>query len=578
MDVISPPTKPLQKHGRRHKYSSLIARTREWPIVQLSRERRTFIRAVSEEVYEHFHAEWKDLKVLRRRLEETIYAEKLRVARYNWRIDRALRESTFWAECERQLFLPNDGSRADEKKQLESILSLIIKHYTQEMIGKFRHGHYRLVKRLVVSIFTRLLNTAQLPFWRLLTGKRLQLIDKMQIVGNVEQLRSLAQRGILIIAPTHFSHVDSVLLGWLMRHLGLPPLLYGAGINLFNMRFFAYFMHRSGAYKIDRRKKNPIYLETLKTFSKRIIKYGCHSLFFPGGTRSRSGSIEKNLKLGLLNTAISAQREFCKENELQDNPLNTLPKVFLVPIVINYHFVLEAPSLIKEYLRAKGKSRYYEEEDVYSTSYKILKFLITFLSKGSELSVSIGRGLDVLGNYVNDKGESIDAQGRTIDIQDYFLRHNHIEANKQREHEYSRRLSSRLIEEFYKNNQVLSSHVVAFVAWRLLFRENVRSDRYDLLRLPAKEIQIPVSTLEAGVGRIQEALRELEAEGEVRCAPTLRLAPEAIIKEGVAQCGVYHSKRPLFFKRDKESVGTQDLACLLYYHNRLTGYGLEELL
>ena len=31
------------------------------------------------------------------------------------------------------------------------------------------------------------------------------------------------------------------------------------------------------------------------------------SLFFPGGTRSRSGGIEKHLKLGLLGTALDAQ-------------------------------------------------------------------------------------------------------------------------------------------------------------------------------------------------------------------------------------------------------------------------------
>ena len=39
--------------------------------------------------------------------------------------------------------------------------------------------------------------------------------------------------------------------------------------------------------------------ETLKTFSRASLIRGCHSLFYPGGTRSRSGSINDNLKLGL---------------------------------------------------------------------------------------------------------------------------------------------------------------------------------------------------------------------------------------------------------------------------------------
>ena len=88
----------------------------------------------------------------------------------------------------------------------------------------------------------------------------------------------------------------------------MPPFIYGAGLNLFNISIFAYFMNALGAYKVDRRKKNLMYLETLKTYSKEAIQFGCHSLFFPGGTRSRSGIIESRLKLGLLSTAIEAQR------------------------------------------------------------------------------------------------------------------------------------------------------------------------------------------------------------------------------------------------------------------------------
>ena len=39
-----------------------------------------------------------------------------------------------------------------------------------------------------------------------------------------------------------------------------------------------------------------MYLETLKTYTEEAIINDCHNLFYPGGTRSRSGSIEKNLK------------------------------------------------------------------------------------------------------------------------------------------------------------------------------------------------------------------------------------------------------------------------------------------
>ena len=72
-------------------------------------------------------------------------------------------------------------------------------------------------------------------------------------------------------------------------------------------------------------------------------------------------------------------------------------KIFIVPAVINYHFTLEAPLLIKQYLSQKGKERYYVEQDAYSTSYKVLTFLLKFFARGSNISVNIGRGMDVFG-------------------------------------------------------------------------------------------------------------------------------------------------------------------------------------
>ena len=87
------------------------------------------------------------------------------------------------------------------------------------------------------------------------------------------------------MVPTHFSNLDSILIGWVIHVLGLPPFIYGAGLNLFNIKILAYFMNSLGAYKVDRRKKNPIYLEALKSYSNLAIQEGAHSLFFPGGTR-----------------------------------------------------------------------------------------------------------------------------------------------------------------------------------------------------------------------------------------------------------------------------------------------------
>ena len=132
--------------------------------------------------------------------------------------------------------------------------------------------------------------------------------------------------------------------------MNIPAFAYGAGLNLYDMEIFAYYMNRLGAYRVDRRKKNPIYLETLKGMASLSLIEGVNHIFFPGGTRSRSGAIEDKLKLGLLNSVIDAQRH-CLVNNLNQ-------KIFIVPLTLGYHFVIEAGSLIEQNLRIEGKESY----------------------------------------------------------------------------------------------------------------------------------------------------------------------------------------------------------------------------
>src|SRR5690606_21501052 len=148
------------------------------------------------------------------------------------------------------------------------------------------------------------------------------------------------------------------------------------------------------------------------------------------------------LKLGLLSTAIEAQRANYQKG-LED----ISGKVFIVPVTINYHFVLEAPSLIKEYLNLPGQERYYQETDEFSNYYKISNFLIKFFTKGSDISVSICRAKVILGNYVDAEGNSLDNHGRIIDCKDYFLSDGRITVDKQRENEYIHNLGKRIVEE-----------------------------------------------------------------------------------------------------------------------------------
>lgn len=544
----------------------------EWPVVALSQNREEFVKAVAEESISRIKALAPTREALIEEIETTVFREKLRIKRNPWAVDPE-DEERFLSSIKARLLdiSQNNPPKEEIDEMLDEMLYEIVFRYSDEIAGNFKKTRYRMARSIVTFGFARLLNASRARgFWSIFKTK-FTLQDKIHITGEVEQLRTLARKGTIIMVPTHFSNLDSILIGWVINALGLPAFIYGAGLNLFNIKIFAYFMNSLGAYKVDRRKKNALYLETLKTYSSMAIQRGCHSLFFPGGTRSRSGQIEKRLKLGLLSTAIEAQRV-----NYQKGKRDALEKIFVVPVTLNYNFVLEAPSLISQYLKLQGQERYYVENDEYSTSYKISAFLVKFFTKGSHISVSIGKAMDVLGNYVDIQGNSYDKNNRVIDTQEYFTQDGRIiSQNQQREDEYTRMLSERIVEEFHRINKVFASHLVAFTAFEIFRKKYSKLDLYNLLRLPEDELFIPFDEFKATFNNLLEKVHQMKNEGKVDISPYLTGDPDEIIAHGMKNVGMYHAKRPLIVDKAR-NVTTQDLNLLFYYHNRLVGYNLEK--
>jgi glycerol-3-phosphate O-acyltransferase len=562
----------LEEKYIKHRYEPILPSKNEWPVVKLARERKEFVKKVAELAEERILSQTgNNPEILREELETTLYREKLRVKQNPWVVDPD-DEGEFWGEVKSSLLTVNaESKKVSRFEGYKSVLNKITNRYAEEIASNFKATHYKFTRSVVTYGFSRLLNAARVKGFKSLFSNQFSLQDKIQITGETEQIRDLATKGTIVMVPTHFSNLDSILIGWIISVLGLPPFIYGAGLNLFNISIFAYFMNALGAYKVDRRKKNLMYLETLKTYSKEAIQFGCHSLFFPGGTRSRSGMIESRLKLGLLSTAIEAQRA-----NYQAGITDISGKIFIVPVTINYHFVLEAPGLIRDHLSITGQERYYKENDEFSSSYKISKFLVKFFTKGSDISVSIGKAMDVLGNYVDKDGRTIDKNGRQIDTSDYFTSDGVVTIDTQREEEYTNMLGKRIVEEFHKINRVFSSHLVAFTAFELIKSENKKLDLFELLRLPEEDLVIDYEVFKESCQRVLTTVYELKAQGLINTAPHLNTTIDEIILHGMDNVGMYHAKRPLI-RDENGAITTQDMSLLYFYHNRLTGYGLEKL-
>ncbi|MGB0932263.1 MAG: 1-acyl-sn-glycerol-3-phosphate acyltransferase, partial [Chitinophagales bacterium] len=458
----------------------------------------------------------------------------------------------------------------------EAIFDDIISRYAHEIVGNFRPKTYHLASKVLPRFLSRLLNPLSS---RKILKVKYRLKDRLKIIGQIELIRELATKGTLVVVPTHFSNLDSIMVGWSLHTIGLPAFLYGAGLNLFNSRVFGYFMGRLGAYRLDRRKKNPLYMEALKMYSQIVVERGCHSLFFPGGTRSRSGSIESRLKLGLLGTIVEAQRRnFVTEiPKYGKEPANRGNKIFIVPLTLNYHFVLEAKRLIDQHLKQSGKDKYYIDKDVFPSSKKAYEFAKSMMGERSEIILSFGKPIDIFGHPVDAEGNSLDTNGNPVDIQNYFVSDGNMQEDKQRDEEYTRLLGEHILKQFYQYNVVLSSDLIAFIAFELLKKRNPQFDIFGLLRLPEEERIIPYDDFVAIVEKIRKELNLRTKLGELKIADHLNTDIHRLINHGMSNIGLYHTERPIR-KTEGGDITSDNMNLLYYYHNHLLGYELEKLI
>ena len=546
----------------------IIPDIHQWPIYRLSADREGFLDEVKQRTIEKLKSRYPDEKTLRDELAKVLYQERIRLTEKPWKADPP-DERQFWNGIKSKFIkLDHLGERPGGLNE-EVLLDEILERYSNEIVGLFEPGAFNFARAILPQFFGRVLSAAPGKWFKTIGGNVKTIHEKIPITGDIEKIRHLATKGTIVVVPTHFSNMDSIMIGWILNEIGLPAFTYGAGLNLFSIGLLSYFMSRLGAYKLDRRKKNSVYLELLKNYSTVALQRGAHSIFFPGGTRSRSGSLEKKLKLGLLGTAVEAQKQHFK-----NYPEELAPRVYIVPCVINYHFVLEAQGLINDYLKETGKEKFFKENDEYSTSFKLVRFMLKFLSASSSLSVSFGEVMDVLGNEVDAEGESYNHLGQKIDVKKYFVTNGELKDDQQRDEEYTKILGEKIVDNYFRYNVVLTSHLTCFTVFELLQKKYKGVDLFTLLRTPVEDVSISYNEVVEGINVLKEKLKELYDAGEVLMSPELRWNADKIIEHGMKNINLYHTLSPLTKNGDK--MGSEDLKLLYYYHNRLDGYGLEK--
>jgi glycerol-3-phosphate O-acyltransferase len=543
-------------------FPHIIPRVDEWPVAVQSRNRAEFIAKLNNFVLDQLHANHKNN--LHDLISKTIYMENQRIKLTPWKVDPP-DEKAYWKSISNEL--EGAATREDKEEVEQELLKRIINRYSQEIVGHFKPKTFLFSRIFLTSFFKRIFNRYfAAGQWR--WGNKKTLQQKIKVKGNVELIRTLFEKGTVVILPTHYSNLDSIMVGYAIdANVGLPSFSYGAGLNLYNIEIVAYFINRLGAFRVDRRKKNPIYLECLKSMTGYSLIEGVNCLFFPGGTRSRSGQTEDKLKLGLISSVIEAQRLHLEHNNDK--------KIFVVPLNLGYHFVLEASHLIDQHLQMVGRDKYKRTKGGGPSFSNIIRFIKDLYTKSSEVYMSFGDPLDVFGNKVDADGISYDKFNHVVEMKDYFTFEGELSSNSQREGVYAKILGETVVDSYKKFNVILSSNVVAFVAFHLIYEEYKETGLLHLVNQRNFSFVLEYSRFEEKVDLLVKHILTLSEQGTVTISDESWNDASVFIQEGFSKLGIYHAV-DIVKKEKSGQIKCQDIRLLYFYHNRLINYGFEE--
>ncbi|MCC6872785.1 MAG: 1-acyl-sn-glycerol-3-phosphate acyltransferase [Sandaracinaceae bacterium] len=173
-------------------------------------------------------------------------------------------------------------------------------------------------------------------FFRFLDWLWTRIYDGLVIdQEGLERLREAARHGPLVLLPSHKSHIDYLVLSYVLGLNAVNPPLIAAGENL---SFFPVgsLLRRSGAFFIKRSfRGSKLYPAMVDAYLRKILVEGWNVEFFLEGGRSRTGKLLPP-KLGLLSMVLDAGLRLPST------------KLSFVPISIGYERIIEEGSYARE--------------------------------------------------------------------------------------------------------------------------------------------------------------------------------------------------------------------------------------
>ncbi|MFO7784937.1 MAG: 1-acyl-sn-glycerol-3-phosphate acyltransferase [Desulfatiglandales bacterium] len=154
-------------------------------------------------------------------------------------------------------------------------------------------------------------------------------------MASLARVREWARRGPLVYVPSHKSHIDYLVLNYVLfnYNMHIPRVAAGKNLAFWPM---GHIFRKSGAFFIRRTFRGArLYREVFNRYIKALIEEGHPLEFFIEGGRSRSGKLILP-KIGFLTILLQAFREgYCGD-------------LVFVPASISYDRILEDKAFLQE--------------------------------------------------------------------------------------------------------------------------------------------------------------------------------------------------------------------------------------
>ena len=228
-------------------------------------------------------------------------------------------------------------SRAELTEDILTQQSLqnFLKEHSEEMDQPLMLTHKKAANYIEEIAANYNLNTIMI-FEKVLTWAFNNIFEGLVVDHEgLEQIKEASKEAPVILAPCHKSHLDYLLLSYLMfkRNMACPHIAAGKNLSFWPL---GPIFRGGGAFFLRRTFKGAVlYSRIFAAYIEKLLQEGFNLEFFIEGGRSRSGKL-LSPKLGFLSMLIKAYRNGASED------------LIFMPTYVGYDRVLEEDAYLHE--------------------------------------------------------------------------------------------------------------------------------------------------------------------------------------------------------------------------------------